>query len=345
MENTVLIKGKKFYISRNTLFWAVLSAVVSTIIYIVMLTIIARLESGSQHVPYGCYVVRDVFLVVATILFTVILTGLLVETRTKNELYHDTIFLDVVSNPAFYQAFSPEVKSAMLNTLEKELLFGGNVPLQGMYVSLQSQLSRAREKGYYYSSASVTIVWSIDESTQTITRETVRTVKIRSYDEQRKVENFPILSWEGVQMDNCFILNGVSIDGHSLQDYSLLDCANHSGIPRSLGGYTAARHYTYKDKLTLYRNRDTTVSISYVAKTPLAYNLYTCRTAVPCQQFSVEAFLKTPGNYKLNAATFGVLRSVEESPMRANPQQVHVSFEDWMFEGDGVCIACISEDL
>lgn len=342
MNRFGLMKENKFYITRHTLFWAILCATLSILIYVGMLIIIGDLTQKEETVTYGYYVVRDVSLVIATILITTILTGLLVETRTKNELYHDTIFSDVISNPLFYNAFSDEIQREMLNALEKAREFPGSPKVQEMYDSIKNKLSQAEVSGYYWTEASFILSCSVDAARKVFVKQCSRTIKVRSYKDTHSVRGFLLLDWSGIDIEDCFTLNSIKINGKQVD---MKDCpeiqSNHAD---SISGFTKSYTYKYLPELHLYANQDTVIVASYTSLSPLSHNAFLYRCSAPCKRLSVEAALQGIAEYKLTAAAFGFRDSAEFSTAQLNKQQIHIQFDDWVFDRDGVVIVCTPID-
>ena len=334
---------EKFYIGKNTKFWSVFSTALSAIIYIFLLLSIESFNAKNQIAPYGFFVARDVSLVVFTILSTTILTTFLIEIRSKNELYKDILLNDILSNPLFYNSFGVSEKEQILRELEKELIFSDSAKMQNMYNSIKRKLSIAQNTGYYYERASFRISCTIDIQQEILVRECVHTTKIRSYADNYSIKNFVLSKWEGINIENCFALKYIELNGR------LIDVANEVSVSQNnnespLGGFTISYIYKLISELNLSRDRDTVIEVSYITRTPLSHNVFKCQSTAPCRHFSVEAFLQQTTDYELTAAAFGFRDSAERSPRRVNKQEIHIEFDDWIFDRDGVVIVCTPSD-
>ena len=334
MKSKDLKQNEKFYMSKHTKIWSSATTGFAFVVYVVMLIVI-ELAARSGGVPYGLYVARDISLVVFTILLTSIITSGLIEVRSKNELYHDTVFHDVISNPAFYREFSDETKEEMLNNLEQELLFSGCRQIQNMYGSIQEKLSEAKEAGYYTTECSYRV--SVHISGDVITKEISRTLRLRSYRDTCKVEKLNILKWSGIEISEHFTLLGVELNGMPTKEYGCETTRDPSNID-SFCGYTVSYHYYMEGSLQLSAQKDTVISVSYCTRVPISDNIYTCRSSVPCKKFSVSARLEDSPGYKINAVAFGFLDTAKRSPTRLADHEVHVEFDDWVFNKDGIVV-------
>lgn len=330
---------KKFYTSKKTAVWAVISTLLSLIIYVVVLICIESISTTGGTIPYGVYVLRDISLVVFTILITSIITGFLVETRSKNELYHNTILDDVIANPVFYQSFSDDTKQEILHNLEQELLFSNNVKVQNMYESIQKKLSEATSEGYYFSECSYHVSCKID--TTSILKRINRTIRLRSYANKYTVNNLPILKWSGLHtIGHHFLLDQIYINGNPVpKDNYKLKATQDSSHLDSFCGYSVTYTCTLIKPIELQANTDTIISISYTTRVPLFDNVYTCRSSVPCRRFLVDAHLEDSPNYKINALAFGFLDVATRSPVPLSDNEIRVDFDDWVFNKDGVVIS------
>ena len=332
-------KKSKFYISKHTGFWAVCATVLCLAAYITILCMIQTMSGGTEPVPYGFYVARDVFLVIFTIFLTAFLTGWLVEVRTKNEIYANAILRDVFANPVFYKEFSVENKRTMLGELEKELLFDENDQIQNMYESIKKKMADVKKEGYYYTSCNYHVSCSVKDGI--ISKEVNRTIRLCPYDESYSVQDLLVLNWAGLkEIPDHFRLKSVVVDGKPLkkEEYTVTDVP-HPIETDSFCGYSIAHMCRITGELPLSRKRDTVISVSYVTKVPLRDNIYTCRTGVPCKRFSVYVNLEDSPDYKLNAVAFGFLDAAKDSPSCLNDHEVRIEFDDWVFNKDGVTIS------
>lgn len=336
-RSAALTKQKKFYIPPKTAFWSIVTTLFCAVVYIVMLIVIGDMTSSGTETAYGYYVVRDIFLVITTILLSTLLTSMLVETRTKNELYYNAIFDDVVSNPFFYRSLSPETKRSMLNTLEKELLFSGSKQISQMYESIQQKLSQEVYTQYYFSECNYHIIWVVNEEEGTITKYINRTTKIRSYEDKCPISSFRAVRWSGIRMNGCFTLEYVKVNGKQLHESQYnLSSASIDAVPIN-NQYTVSYNCTFSQEIELHADQDTVISVSYTTKVPLSDSTYVCLSRVPCKRFSVDATVRG-SSYKLAAAAFGFLDSAQNSPPCVNDQEVRIEFDDWVFSQDGVTI-------
>lgn len=330
---------KKFHTSKKTVVWSVVSTLLSLIIYVVILIFIESFLAVDRPVPYGFYVLRDISLVVFTILITSIITAFLVETRSKNELYHNTILDDVIANPVFYQSFSDETKQEILRNLEQQMLFLNNSKVQNMYESIQMKLLEATKEGYYFSECSYHVSCKIDDTS--ILKKINRTIRLRSYENTHTIHNLPVLKWSGLHtIEHHFSLDGISINGRSAsKDSYRLKSTQDSTYIDSFCGYSITYECVLIKPIELQANTDTIISISYTTRVPLSDNVYTCRSSVPCRRFLVDAHLEDSPNYKINALAFGFLDVATRSPVPLSDNEIRVDFDDWVFNKDGVVIS------
>lgn len=335
---------KKFRIPKKTVFWSVLAVVLSSTMYVVCLTTITKLQSVSAvAIPYVYYVLRDISLVISTILLTAILTGLLIEVRTKNDIYADAVLQDVVANPVFYKEFSHQTKQAMLYELERELLFSNNASILEMYGSIKRKLSTVNKDGYYFSECNYHVVCSIQDDI--ITKEINRTIRLRSYDPQYTIQDLTVLNWTGPNHPDSDHFQLISIQYNSVTttNYEIVDVEPPSDVD-SFCGYSISHQCKFTQEIELSSDADTRISVCYVTRVPISDNIYTCRSSVPCKNFSVDVFLENTPNYKLNAVAFGFLDSAKHSPATITDREVRISFDDWVFNKDGVSIVFAPRD-
>lgn len=93
-----------------------------------------------------------------------------------------------------------------------------------------------------------------------------------------------------------------------------------------------------REPLNLSDTQDTTLAVSYTTRVPLSDNIYTCRSSVPCKDFSVDISLVDTPDYKLNAVAFGFWDSAPYARINTKENNIRVSFDNWVFTKDGVSI-------
>lgn len=345
MDDPAIFRKPKFHIPKHAKIWAILCAVSCLIIYLIMLIVIYS-EPGEPH--YRIYVIRDVSLVVTTILFTSIATGLLIDVHSKNDLYEDTVIQDVLANPVFYQNFSLETKRTMLSTLETELRFSDRSQVEDMFRSVESKLSVLKEC-YYYTECSYRVVVYIRDNI--ITKRINRTVRLRSYKPQDQISDFLLLNWagqakssDGVPIAEPFRLIQVQINGEIYPVEKVRFERLERPASDNFCSYDGGCHCIFPEGLDLSSEEDTIISVSYETKVPFSDNIYTCRSFVPCKRFSVDVHMDGSDGYILNAAAFGFQDTAKRSPQRLNRREVQIVFDDWVFQKDGVVIVFAPSD-
>lgn len=337
MEDSKGFSIKKFYISKKAVIWSTLATFCSFAVYVVLLIAIQSIISAQQIVPYGLYVARDISLVVFTILLTSIFTSWLIDTRSKNELYHDTIFDDVISNPTFFRCFADETKQNFLERLEQELIFSNSSIIQNMYKSIQKKLLDATTVDYYFSECNYHLSCKIDDTS--IQKKINRTIRLRPYGDTCTIHNLQVLKWSGLEaFDDYFILDSISINGEPVKGYKTDSVRDRISLD-SFCGYVVTHYYSLVGPIVLQADLDTIVSISYTTRVPLSDNVYTCRSSVPCKRFSVYAYLEESPAYKINGVAFGFLDVAARSPVPLSDNEIRIEFDDWIFNKDGVVIS------
>lgn len=338
------LPNKKFYISANTTFWVGFSLIVSLIAYAVLSFARSCMTNWDTMVQfeYLVEVLRDVVLVIASILGTTFLTSFMIEIRSKNDLYENIIANDFWGTPIFYRNLNPETKQQILATLERDLIFGENQQLEFMYRNIKEKLQQLSSESYYYEDCSYKVTCKIQKDR--IEKCITRTIKIRAYRPNTIISNFPIVTWSGQPLDGLTgvtpftfrhaILDGKEVPRADIEERESSACSL-AGVD---SGYSFKITQLFKPSIPISPDKDTIISVSYDTVTPIDDIIYTCRAQVPCKKFSVDFHIISSQEYKVYGRAFGFFDAAAHSPIVESANQTVLAFNDWIFPYDGVVI-------
>ncbi len=328
-------KNTKFYISKDVTFWTAFLTIFSFVVFICFYFLTDKLSSP----PSWYNVIKEVTLILFTILFTNLISNHFIETRSKNELYSKTIVEDVLNNPVFSESLSESVQRQMLSCLEEQVYFKNRHQMREMFSSIRNKLAEI-QIAYYYSECSYDVSYFINQDENIIEKEITRTICIRSYQNSLTLENLLVVKWGGLCIPDNFRLNEIIVNHNqylSEADWEIDDAQNDSHD--IICGYTDSYKVTLKIPIQVFSDQDTTIQISYSTKTPLEDVLYSCRTNVPCKRFSVKCQLVDSPGYELLAAAYGFQ---DKSPRSIpHPPNINIVFTDWVFAEDGVTVVLV----
>ncbi len=102
-------------------------------------------------------------------------------------------------------------------------------------------------------------------------------------------------------------------------------------------GYDMECEWIYKNKITLYNDKDTIIRLSYTICKPLVNNTIGIRVNVPCQEFTFRAV--APIGYKLSAHTYELWNNMQYNQMGNLDNEISIIFSDWILPNNGLSLA------
>lgn len=344
-------KRKKYNISPKTNFWVGCSFLAFSVVYTILTYFInsdALKSADSAAASYMPVIttIRDVTLVILSVLGTCWLTSWIIDVRARNEMYSSHLSNDFLSNPDIYLNMTEATQKEMLSAMENALLFNGKPHLSGMYDNIKEKFKTLSQGNYYYDDCRYTIDCNIMEDR--IVKRIERTLKVKSYDAQCTVKDFPLVTWSGRQIKGKdgkeivpFKYTSVTLDGETIPENDIKSNSEPSNNIASLNsGYSVKYTYRYAPELALTDNQPRIFSVTYTTIVPLDDIVYTCRANVPCRNFSVDFRVSSCDDRpcKAMARAFGFFDSAMHSPIIEENGRVRVSFNDWIFPHDGIVI-------
>ena len=338
---------KKYFISSRTAFWVTVSFTFVLLLYVILTFLInlppsvfgSTTEENSLLLP-TLTSIRDVVLVVLSILGTCFFTAWIIEVRSRNEMYDSHLSNDILGNPEIYRNMDESTQKEMLSILENILLFRDKPHLSGMYENIKEKFITLSSEEYYYDDCRYTVNCTITQ--EGILKSITRTIRIKSYDASCKISSIPLVTWSGSKLSGNvvpFKFSSATLDGKAIeQDKIGIIEKTPDQVVSVNSGYDLKYTYFYKPELELFDDKIRTISVSYNTVVPLDDIVYTCRANVPCRSFTVDFRVCAPDNYKVLARAFGFFDSAVHSPIVEDDRQISVSFNDWIFPQDGVVI-------
>ena len=285
-------------------------------------------------------VLKEVLVVVFSIIFTTLLTTWLVEVDTRNKMYRDIICNDFLASDEFYSSLSEENQKSMLENLERNHYFKGSVEKEQMYHSITEKLHNT-EKNLYYNDCEYYITCKINRTM--VEKKVKRVVKLRSFTTEETLENYTLISStygskDGIkpmELHECKIndkaipMSDITPEDVQVTKESLKNC-----------GYDTCRTYKYNGPIKIHPDKDTVLTLAYTTYVDISDSSYACRVKYPCKNFSLTFNLDgtSAKNYALSAHAFGFIDDAGKSTNGANRSAVTIKFNDWIFDSDGVAV-------
>lgn len=327
-------KLQKFIVSKGVKILSSAIVFICSVVYIV----IKYFQGITETMPVWVGVIGEVMLVVISVFGTNLLLSVLIETRNKNALFSEFLANDILSSPEFYDHMTDENKRKMADTLNLSVNLNGNYDLLDMSKSVQEKLVTS-QKEYFFEKCSFDV--SIKDEGKYFEKIVNRRATLCPYEDSVKIDGFSFLkikttdfvdtkpfSWKSIS------INGTNIDVKS--DIEEVDFEPEM-LPKK-NGYDFCKEYRYKKPIWLKRDKKTNISLTYIVRCPKTDIISAYRAAAPCKNFSVHCSITPEEQYKLSANAFGFIDNANKSATSVRDNELSISFENWSFQDDGVCI-------
>lgn len=327
----------RFVIRERTLGWSIATLALCIILYL-MLGGLVRWED-KKLIWNLVEPTKNLLVVVTSILGTTLITGFLIEKRSRNEIFTDTL-LDELSLSLDEHNKN---RKKLLETLEQNYYFSGNKKKREIYGSIIRQRDTALQHTYATRNYHRVVCTIYPDR---IEKEIVREIWIRSYDPSYEVKNF-VLAGQAVKVVDGISrleMQEVTIDNEAKTlnvDYELVQNPNPVGSLEKKNDYSNHRIYRCKSPLLLSSEKDTKIVVKYKTSVPPNDFTYCIRMRRPCKDYSLEFRVSDSAGRKccLNAHAFGFCEDAINTLNDSDPHSVSIHFDDWIFYNDGVCIS------
>ena len=338
LKNTKL---KKFSFNPKVKTLMIIVCVAAAIVYSAVIYNLNNFGDSSNVFLYQVMlVVKEMLVVVFSIICTTLLTTWLIEVDSRNNMYRDIVCNDFLASDEFYLSLNEEHQKNMLENLERQHYFKGSLERENMYHSITEKL-HTLEKDLYYNDCNYYVSCKIERGM--IKKQITRTVKLRSFTKEETLEEYTLVSSTfgskvGVahmELQECQIgddiipLSKITQEDIPVTKESLKKC-----------GYDTCRIFKYKEPIKIYPNKDTTLKLTYHTSVDISDNSYACRVKYPCKNFSLTFSLDRANakSHLLSAHAFGFIDDAGKSTNGANRDTVNIKFDDWIFNSDGVAV-------
>lgn len=288
--------------------------------------------------------IKDIFVVISSIFGTNLLLSILIDIRSKNQIVTDIIENDVISSPEFYNKMDDEKKIKMLNALEKHLYYK-NMNVQEIFNEIRKKLNN-KIKDYYYESCKYIVSCCIYDTY--IEKEIIREVTIKSYDKKYQAKEFCIGRFSSKEVDGkkSYELKSLKINDEQTDldnDIELVPC-EILGLEEQ-NEYNISYRIIYKKPIMFYNDNDhnTTLVVKCLTRTTIDDKCSTFRVAKPCKNFALDYTLQQQTKHRLTVDAFGFLDDAKKSLNNNSKNNVHITFDNWIFENDGVVVTILDK--
>lgn len=301
-------------------------------------------------------ILKNIALVIFTILLSSILMALFIEIRARNNLY-DSALEEIFTSESFLRERKDSENEETLEKLESLLFFKDSEQGKKMYASVKEKCKEFFNSRIYYDHIKVTVKCNINERENTIEKkiEIKRAYRAFDKDEYYPPETF-CLETSSCKSGSCYENNKITLkegDRNGAEkrlkkgeDYTFKQYICEDEV-MGVNGYTDRNDCILKRGITIKKDEPTVLTLSYASSVALNDNAYIFRTNLPCKSFNLTYTLegKAKEQYVLLASAFGFNDKGEESMEKDCEYVANISLKDWTFKGDGVVIVMQKKDL
>lgn len=334
---------KKYKISPSSKWLILIVLVVCAVAYIMCTYYINLDEIGNETINVAkIQTAKDVLLVIISMTASNLLLGIIVEVKSKNSIVSEIILNDVFSSPDFYKNMDEEKKKNMYNALQNELYYRNDV--KNSIISEITEKIVVFLKDYYYESCGYVITCSIYDDY--IEKDITKKVVLKSYDKSYTIKDFCIGSCSSkkiIGMDSYEIVS-FEIDGKKIElsGNVVIKDAEMSNLGEQ-NEYDINKKFIYKKLIRVKKDKGTTIVVKCKTRTTIDDKSSTFRVVKPCKNFSLVYSIKQHDKFRLGVDAFGFLDDADESANNTSDSNINITFNDWIFEYDGVVVTILDK--
>lgn len=301
-------------------------------------------ESTITKKQYSWFcVTKDAMTVIVSVLGINLLLSLCIEKEAKNSTLQEIFTEEILSSEKFYDLFDSNEKSKIISAVESNYYGGKNPSYLEMRQSINEKLLEYNNtnENYIVKKCEFSIDCSVYEDY--IEKSVVKKIKVCP-SKGKKINNFSILkvTSEEIKNKNAVELKYIKVNGDTLssKDYCMVKDDNRSEADKRLG-YNKSSIIKLNESLKFESpTKEKTIEIKYITRVPISDLSYVCRMKMPCESFSLDFEIINSDCYKVNAYAFGFIDDGKNSVNQDNKKnKIKITFDDWIFPGDGVAIA------
>lgn len=340
-------KVDKYEINKGTVVTMIILVTISFLV-LILLSYYINLENTLpiEEIDRNKLVVfqtlREVCVALASICGFNLLASAIIEVKSKNKYISEIIVEDVISAPEFYSNLPIAEKKEIYGALERALYFNSE-KAQEIFNGIREKLSKEVDQ-YYFEECNYVVSCKICDTC--IEKTVTKKIKIRSYKNEYKIENFCVGNYVGKSIDGMisYELKELSVNGNVLdlaKDIRYEDLKMNNLDKQNK--YDSGKTIIYNGALLVTNDCDTIVEIKSVSRTKLDDRISTFRVIKPCRKFSLIYSLETHDNYRISVDAFGFLDDADESTNNEATDNVNIIFNDWIFKYDGVVVTILDK--
>jgi hypothetical protein len=334
---------KEFAVSKKSKGWIIAIAVLS-----VTGAVLLEQLGPKQEPVFLLEVLKDLLLVICTILGTNIVINVAIEKNSRNETVTDFIFNGFVSDPALYDNLSIEKKEALLKSLETNWYFDNNITIGDMHASVARKMKEYANLDYFFEIFSYSVQVKVENGL--FIKTVSRTMCINSFKEQFELNKFKLAGIAYLQDDKdgykVIEITSITLDGRKISPDAIdVSYSEVSDTLSKKNGYNVLEQHHLKEPIHLSRTKSRKIVINYITRCPVEDTVASYRVPVPCKRFTIDYMINPADGYRLLSHAFGFLDSADLSTNIPNDYCVKVEFEDFVFPNGGVAITAVKKNF
>ncbi len=284
--------------------------------------------------------IKDILVVICTILGTNFLLSLLIQKKSQNDLYDEFLTEDLLQNKKFIESMPENNRKILLKYIEKIDYLGDNEIYSELISNVRDKIVNYKYK-YYFETNNTSIICTI--LPDCIEKKITKTYEAKSFKKEELFDEFPFAqsSLEPIEGRRSIEITSLKIndeikDVSKFIDYKTKDSEN---IYHKNSNYTKKIIGFYKDPMKFYSDKTTKVEVVYTTYVPLRDRVYTTRLSAPCKKYDFRFRINdSTKQYILHSQAFGFQEDATKTPAGCQPNEISYTINDWTFPADGVFI-------
>lgn len=333
---------KKYLLSKGTVCITVILTILCALAYFGICLFVNKSPNSENIAMF--LTLKDITLVVLSILGTNLLLSVIIDVYSKNKMLNEFFDEDIISSPNFYKHLDHENSEKMLNGLELTNHCNNNETLHKMYKSIRNKMDKYLNDKYYLDECAYVV--HCVEKNNFFEKEILRTMKLKSYENEHTVKNYQLAEVNLTEVNGLpnFEIDEVRVNDNLVNHTNIIkEETYNNGSLEIKNGYNKKIKIYLKEKLCLTSNKSTQITIKYISRCPLDDIVSSFRTSIPCKNFSVHYFAEPKASYRVIAHAFGFHEGARSYPNTNNENEVKLGFNDWIFTDDGICITMVKK--
>lgn len=275
-----------------------------------------------------------------TIVFSVflssVLTAFIISKREKNDIYRDA-FVDMIDKTIMEITIPEDSESRILANLKKTIGVG-HIPANMTETVIRKAL--LPQQCYYYQNCEIDIKCHVEDGY--LVKQIMKNMFVRSYEPTCVIKKgaFNFASQCGQKgVKDALVISDIKVlcDGKSAEPAYKIGTQNIKDNLSVKQGYIK-KHIAYCDEdFSLYGDKTTKVTVSYITRVPLSDLTYVFRVPCSCKHLHLQCHLSGMDNYSIRGYAFGFMDDARNTVSGKEKTECEFALEDWAFYGDGAC--------